>query len=97
MVETVSGGTRVARKSRRCWICQGLVVSGDTYAYSTNVLDGRIYTLSYCLECEALTNSVSTWSIDSDDGIFPSDYEEWAREHADEPGAMRLLERLGSQ
>lgn len=83
MVTTLSEGTRKARKSYHCGMCNALIKPGERYSFQTNVYDGRIYTWHDCLACtrDGVVNYVSDWDGGwGDEGV---DYElavQWAEE-----------------
>lgn len=80
---TLDSGTRNARKTYRCGLCNAAIRPGVRYSFQTNVYDGRIYTWRDCLACDRdlIANYVSDWDGGwSDEGV---DYEkaiEWAED-----------------
>lgn len=86
----------VARKTHTCWVCgPGAIRPGDKYLRSSNVYDGRAYTLKYCLPCAGLEGEAWGWAGETDDGYGPQDFIDWATEYRDtDPRASALLERV---
>lgn len=88
MVQTLENGTRKARKTYRCGLCNAAINPGDTHAFQTNIYDDRIYTWRDCLPCDR--DNVVTYVHDwdggwSDEGVDWEKAVEWAREAAEWP------------
>lgn len=69
-VETLSEGTRKARKPHQCYHCYRKIARGEKYRYQTNKYDS-VYTLAFHLDCDALW-----WKYAKDAGIETWDYDE---------------------
>lgn len=82
MVTTLDYGTRTARKTYRCGLCDLAIKPGDTYAYQSNVYDDRAYTFRECIWCDR--DGVLGYVLDyvgcSDEGVDYEAANEWANE-----------------
>lgn len=96
MIYVLSRSEPVARKTHTCWVCgPGAIQPGDQYRRSSNVYDGRAYTLKVCLPCADLEMEAWGWAGETDDGYGHQDFIDWAIENRDtDPRASALLERI---
>lgn len=88
-----------ARKPHRCSDCYATIPVGMTYRRDTFVYDGHAYDWLVCPDCAPIESVVWRWADPfGDEGIGPETYEDWAREHRDDPehgeAASALLARI---
>jgi hypothetical protein len=60
--KNLQNGNRKARKEHQCWHCYRPIVAGTTYSYSTNVYDGRAYTLMFHTDCQEACSMYLDWA-----------------------------------
>lgn len=96
MIAVLATTEPVARKTHTCWVCgPGAIQPGDQYRRTSNVYDGRVYTLKTCLLCADLEMEAWGWAGETDDGYCEQDVIDWATENRDtDPRAAALLERI---
>lgn len=74
-----------ARKAHRCQWCHTLIATGAYYMRATVKGDDGLYDFVNCVKCEDIRDAVHGWCTDPDEGMSYSDFEEWAREHCNDP------------
>lgn len=87
--------TRKARKAHYCDVCGPNIKPGDEYHHQVT-FDGEVIVWKDCADCWGAINKASA------DGYGEYDYGpvtgeaviEWAEDHADDPDAHALLERI---
>lgn len=93
-VERIKESFPVSRGKVRCSCCLSAIPKGTKYSRSTNIFDGRIYDFLTCAECERIFPDVwQWWSLSYDEGIGSDEFDEWASENQDKPGAQEYLRR----
>lgn len=96
--QVLSSRTVRARVPHRCSTCQVVCIQpGDQYQRDGILNDGRVYTWVMCSECAAIFVTVWEWAGETDDGVGPDTYLEWAQElTAMDPRAAAYLTRVGA-
>ncbi len=78
MTLVLSQGARTARKHHQCFECYRSISPGTQFGFQTNIYDGRVYTLSWHLDCEELGAEWRANAMhDYDDEGFPPLRDEW--------------------
>ena len=76
MTVVISSGMRKARKTHQCFECYRSIGLGETYAYQTNVYDGRVYTIKWHVDCGACGSEYRDQIYYDDEG-YPPLRDEW--------------------
>lgn len=84
-VQQITHSIVTARKPHRCMTCGAVAVQpGEEYVRDVYKYDGVVYVWIGCAPCLSITSDVVDWCNYIDEGVGQEDFEEWARDHADD-------------